>query len=255
MALKGIIFDFDGTLSPTHTRQYSWFQYWARENGKELVHEGQKLDTFDKFMDFYNKTIAVKKTQGVYDALGLPCDMNDKHHPVWIGYEKFKKDNFVGLYRGMADALAYFDSMGLRMSINTTNKIASIERELEHAGIKQMFESIITEETLADYHGAGNQEAIKKPSKISLSLALEEFGLSGDEVMHVGDTVNDLAASKRVMRLNPRRFEDIYVVGMTYGFESRELLEKGVETKEGVLHFDALADNAEGLVEIVRSLL
>ncbi|MFH1066205.1 MAG: HAD family hydrolase [Nanoarchaeota archaeon] len=253
MTLKGIIFDFDGTLSPTHTRQYLWFQEWGRQHNKELVHEGTKLDSFDKFIDFYNKTIAVSKTQGVYDALELPCDMNNDKHPVWVGYEKFKRENFVGLYRGMADALMYFRSLNLRMSINTTNKIASIERELQHAGVRGLFESIITEETLFDYHGAGNPEAIKKPSKISLSLALEELGLSGSEVVHVGDTVNDLAASKKVMRLNPRRFEDIYVVGMTYGFESREILEKGVEGKS--LHFDALADNAEGLVEIVRGLM
>lgn len=255
MALKGIIFDFDGTLSPTHTRQYRWFQYWAEQNGKELAFNGEKLDTFEKFMEFYNRTIAVKKTQGVYDDLGLPCDMNNDKHPVWVGYEKFKKENFVGLYKGMADALMYFKSLGLRMNINTTNKIASIERELQHAGVRELFESIITEETLFDYHGAGNPEAIKKPSKISLSLALEELGLPGEEVIHVGDTVNDLAASKKIMRFNPRRFEDIYVIGMTYGFETREMLEKGAETKEGVLHFDALADNVEDLVEIVRNLL
>ena len=199
--------------------------------------------------------MAEKGLKGVYGELGLPSDINGANSIGWQAYEKFKKENFVGLYRGMADALAYFGSLGLKMSINTANRIASIERELQHAGVRRLFESIITEEILADYHGAGNQDAIKKPSKISLSLALEELGLPGSEVVHVGDTVNDLAASKHVMRFNPRRFEDVYVVGMTYGFETREALEKGAGTKEGVLHFDALADNAEGLVDIVKRLL
>lgn len=255
MAIKGIIWDFDGTMSPTGTRQYLWFQQWAKDNGKTLVFEGNSLDTFAKFMSFYSSVINVKGPQGVYDALSLPCDMNDKAHPVWVGYEKFKKENPVQLYPGIADAVLLFQRGGLRQSINTTNKIASIEKELKQAGIISVFHSMITEETLADYHGAGNQEAIKKPSKISLSLALEEIGLFGDEVVHVGDTASDLAASKHVMRFNPRRFEDVYAVGMTYGFETREVLEKGAETKEGVLHFDALADNAEGLVEIVKGLL
>ncbi|MFA5888338.1 MAG: HAD hydrolase-like protein [Candidatus Nanoarchaeia archaeon] len=255
MALKGIIWDFDGTMSPTGTRQYLWFQQWAKDNGKTLVHEGNTLDTFGKFMGFYNSVIKANGPQGVYDALNLPCDMNDKAHPVWVGYEKFKKENPVQLYPGIADAVLLFQREGLRQSINTTNKIASIEKELKQAGIISVFHSMITEETLTDYHGAGNQEAIKKPSKISLSLALEEIGLYGNEVAHVGDTVNDLAASKRVMRFNPRRFEDIYAVGMTYGFETRDILEKGVETKEVKLHFDALADNAKDLVEIVKRLL
>ncbi|HII14703.1 MAG TPA: HAD family hydrolase [Nanoarchaeota archaeon] len=255
MALKGVIWDFDGTMSQTGMRQYLWFQQWAKDNGKTLVHEGNPLDTFSKFMGFYNTVIQANGPQGVYDALGLPCTMNDKSHPVWVGYERFKRENPVQLYPGIADAVRLFQRLGLKQGINTTNKIASIEKELVQAGILAVFDSVITEETLADYHGAGNQEAIKKPSKISLYLALEELGIAGDEAVHVGDTVNDLAASKRVMRLNPRRFVDIYVVGMTYGFEGREVLNKGVETPNGTLHFDALADNAEGLVEIVARLL
>ena len=98
-------------------------------------------------------------------------------------------------------------------------------------------------------------DAIKKPSSISLNLSLEMLGSSGARVLHIGDTLNDLHASHKVLRFNPLREENLVTVGACYGYEGREKLGAGVQTAEGAVKFDYLIDTPKELVGIVKELL
>jgi phosphoglycolate phosphatase-like HAD superfamily hydrolase len=207
--LDAIIFDYDGTIAPTLKRQYNWFHFWAGKNGKEISFK----EFSQEFMDFYNKHCAIEGgVQNVYDALQLPCDMKDKAHPVWPAYEEFKNLNPVMLYDGMAETIEAVWKMGqlsddsrrckrLRLCINTTNTWSSIFRELKSCNVLHYFDCFVTEEVLKEYMGAGNQDAIKKPSKISIALSTGLLGASVGTVLHIGDTVNDLIASQSVSLL------------------------------------------------------
>lgn len=202
----------------------------------------------------------------MYDQLGLPCVMSDKNHPVWPAYEKFNQTNPAGFYPGMKETIEEIWKVGvlttdpsrnrrLRLGINTTNSWSSIFRDLDKGGVLPYFDCFIAEEVLSRYHGADDADAIKKPSSISLNLSLEVLGSTGARVLHVGDTLNDLRASQKVLRLNPLREENIITVGACYGYEGRKSLEKGVETKKGVVKFDYLIDEPKELVGIVKELL
>ena len=263
--LQAVILDFDGTISPTNERQYNWFRSWAEQNGKELASGKGAFKSIDEFMTFYNEQIHEGGPQKVYDRLGLPCDMNDKGHPVWAAYEAFKNDNPSGFYEGMKEAIHDIWELGhlsedtgrnrrLRLAINTNNTWKSIRKELVRENVLQCFDAFVTEEVLSEYHGAGNPDAIKKPAKISLALTLGYVGSEAGSTLHVGDTLNDLRGSQKVRNLG---FDpaSLVTVGACYGYEGREKLAAGAEAPSGVVYFDHLIDDPRELVGIVKELL
>lgn len=263
--LQGITFDYDGTIGQTAERQFNWFNHWAKLNSKSL-----SFANMGAFFEFYNYQCAKKGgVQNVYDTLGLPCDMNDKQHPVWAAYTDFKKGSNVGLYPGMKQVIEDIWKAGhlssdskrtrrLRMAINTTNTWDSVYRDLQKEGVLHCFDSFVTSEVLSDYHGADGGNHITKPSKISLALVLGLIDSEGEFTMHVGDTLNDLAASHKVIRLNPSRPETLITVGAAWGYEGREKLEQGVKLNDktgATAHFNYIIDKPEQLFPIVKSYL
>ncbi|MDP2947901.1 MAG: HAD hydrolase-like protein [Nanoarchaeota archaeon] len=261
--LNGITFDYDGTIGQTFERQFNWFKHWAKTNEKKFPFN----KNVRKFRDFYNKHCTLESgVQNVYDALSLPCNMNDRGHPVWSAYEKFKAENPVSFYPGIKDAIIKIWEMGhlslspdknqrLRISINTTNTWGSIYHDLKRGNILHCFDCFVTDEVLRAYHGAGNPTAIHKPSRISLALTLGLINSSGDSVLHVGDSLSDLAASQKVFTLNPNRPETLITVGVAWGYEGREKLERGVKINDGTTaHFNYIIDKPKELVGIVERL-
>lgn len=261
--LQGLTFDYDGTIGQTSERQLKWLEYWAGINGKKI-----HFDNIGAFLEFYNKHCARKGgVQNVYDELDLPCDMNDKKHPVWPAYTQFKNDNPATLYPGIREAILTVWEMGhlsadymrnrrLRLAINTTNTWKSIAEELRREGLIQCFDSFVTEEVLREYHGAGNPGSITKPSKVSLALTLGLIDSIGEHTMHIGDTIGDLIASHKVMRLNPQRPETLITVGAAWGYEGREKLEQGYQLHDGgTIHFNYIINKPEELPGIVAKLI
>ena len=252
--LQAIMFDYDGTITPTLKRQEKWFKLYAAKHRKKWP-----FKDFPSFLDFYNEKCALEGgVQNVYDALGLPGDMSDRSHPVWHAYEKFNQNHPQALYPRMKETIKQIWQSGqltkdprrnrrLRMGINTTNSWGSIYNDLEKGGVMPYFNCFVTEEVLREYQGAGNPEPLKKPSKISLALMLGLMDSNGAYTLHVGDTRNDLRSSQKVIRLNPMHPETLITVGACYGYEGREILEQGVETPDGVVKFDYLIDDPREL--------
>jgi len=262
MSLQGVAIDYDGTIGKTSERQFNWFKHWAKLNQKEIP-----FDNVPDFLLFYNSECELDGgVQNVYDALGLPCDMKDRNHPVWKAYTEYKHGNDVPFYPGVKETILKIWEMGhltndpknnrrLRLAINTTNTWDSIYKELLKEGVLHCFDSFVTEEVLRDYQGAGNSNGIIKPSKISLALTLGLIDSVGESVLHIGDTLNDLAASYKVIRLNPSRPETLITVGAAWGYEGRKKLEQGVRVKyDGIIHFNYIIDRPEELVGIVEGL-
>lgn len=260
--LQAVIFDFDGTIAPTSYRQEKWFKFYSDVNRKEWP-----FKDFNKFLSFYNHHCSGPKgVQHVYDELGLPCDMKDKKHPVWPAYIEFNQSNPSELYSGMKETIEKIWEMGqltkdykknrrLKLGINTTNSWSSIYRDLAAADVLKYFDSFITEEILRQYQGVGDCEPLKKPSTVSLALMMGLLDCEGNSIMHIGDTLNDLRASQKVMRLNPMQPETLITVGACYGYEGRAKLEQGAETPEGAVKFNYLIDEPKELVKIVEERL
>jgi phosphoglycolate phosphatase-like HAD superfamily hydrolase len=265
--LEGIIFDNDGVISQTAPRQYAWFQHWAEANGKKLPHA-----SFDEFLTDYNDTLHAAEdvacgVQAFYDKLGLPCDMKDKQHAVWIAYDQYKSQNPVGLFPGMKEVIAEVHRLGslsaaavtvskrLRLAVNSTNSWQTISKELDKSGVLPYFDSQIGIEMLREIHGAGDGNALKKPSKISVAWSLYQLGTDGDRTMHVGDTRADLAASRYVLVPggDPSRRKNLIMVGAAWGYEGRKSLEEGTDLENGEhVHFDYIINKPEELIWLVK---
>lgn len=255
----GITWDYDGTIGMTFERQFNWFKHWSKINNKPFHFEEAR-----EFQHFYNHHINQGNFVNVYSALDLPCDYDAKPSKVWTHYEEFKEKNPVAFYPEMRDtlfqiyALTRLDSnivnnRAIRMSINTTNRWTSIYNDLKDHGVIQCFDSFVAKETLDLFHGNGDANSITKPSKISLYLTLENLNLEGDQVIHIGDSLSDLKASLDIRRPGTFKSESLKTIGVSWGYEGRKFLEKGVETPQGTVHFDYIVDKPEQLVEIVRT--
>lgn len=256
--LQALIFDADGTLLKSEERQFNWLRHWAKQNEKRFPFKDLK-----KFLKFYNDECAKDGgVQNVYDTLDLPCKMNDKHHKVWDAYHAFCDANPVELYPGIKQAISKIYKMGslsedpkrtrrLRMGINTTNTWKNVHPTLKKNKISDYFDFQLTKDFLADYDGAGNSNYITKPSKISIAIALALADAQGKSTIHVGDTVNDLAASQKVVRLNPIEPDKLKTIGVAWGYEGKERLEKGVDTESGTVYFDRIVDTPAQLVKAI----
>jgi phosphoglycolate phosphatase-like HAD superfamily hydrolase len=268
--LQAVIWDYDGTLAPTNERQFNWFEYWWNHSENAGRVKGKEFPYADlgTFMEMYNSQCHREGgVQNVYNLLGLSCDMGDKEHPVWAAYKNFLSEHPSKLYPGIKKTLKEIWEVGslnkyakrnkrLRLGINTTNVWASIYKDLVNNGVAQFFDSFISEEVLREYIGIGNPDSIKKPSKISLALALGLIDSEGEHTMHIGDTLNDLAASQKIIRLNPLHPETLITVGVSWGYEGRKNLEKGVEVlREGTVHFNHIVDKPSEIVELVKKYL
>lgn len=260
--LQAVIFDFDGTIAPSSFRQEKWFRHYSEQNHKEWP-----FKDFDEFLESYNHECSGPEgVQHFYNKLGLPCDMKDRNHKVWPAYEAYNQAHPLDLYDGMKETIEKIWEMGqltknpqinrrLRLGINTTNSWGSIYRDLVKADVVKYFDSRITEENLRQFSGIGNCEPLKKPATVSLALALGLIDSEADLTLHVGDTLNDLAASQKVMKLNPMNPKNLITVGACYGYEGRKKLEQGVEKEGNIIKFDYLIDEPSELVKIVENLL
>ncbi len=276
--LQAIIFDYDGTISKTMERQYKWFQYWwNHEINKEKV-KGRDFPykNFKSFMEMFNEKINhVDWVQNVYNFLGLSSDLKDLNHPVWVNYRNFCLEHPSNLYPGIKQAIKEIWEMGrlsknpdfntsLRLGINTNSSWEVVYNDLQKYNLLKYFDSFVTEETLHKFYGEGDFNAIRKPSNISLALAMGFLGSEGAFTLHVGDTLSDLIASKNIIRLNSGHPENLISVGVTWGYESavegkeraRSVLEGGIEVSgQKRIYFDYVIDNPLELVEIVKKYM
>jgi len=259
--LQALFFDHDGTLAPTLKRQETWFTYWAEKNNTRWP-----FSTFEEFADFYNSTVHEGTVQLVYDKLNLPCDMKDRAHPVWNAYETFNHEHPSQLYAGIKETIQTIWTLGalnnnplrnrrLRLGINTTNSWKSIKGDLEKGGILQYFDCAVTDEVLRRFQGLGIAEQLHKPSTISIALMLGLLDSEGEYTIHVGDTLNDLISSQKVVHLHPFRPQQVITIGACYGYQGRAVLEQGAVVGGESVKFNYLIDQPSGLVPIIETLL
>jgi len=264
--LDAIIFDVDGTLTNTAPRQEQWFKHWSEVNNITWP-----FSDFDEFLTVYNDTLARSENvldgvQTFYDSVGLPCNMKDRNHRVWPAYEAFQHDNPTGLYDGIKEAVSTIHELGsltkdssntrrIRLGIVTNNLWSSVYRELLKAQILPFFDVQVGAEMLDLYHGYSNGNSLKKPSKISLNIALDTLGARGQHTMHVCDTRYDLHASRNILRTNGNH-ENLITVGVAWGYEGKEKLSNGIESPSGERHrFDHIIDEPSELVPLVKTYL
>lgn len=261
--LDAIIFDYDGVIGDTQRRQYDWFKFWADFKNKPFPWD---RNSFEVLYNQWQSELGPEKT---YHKFGLPADMSNDKTEVWHEYRKFKKSYSVDTFKGMKSAmkdiwnssriqLSNDDDRVVRLAINTTNDAETIKPTLESFGMLNYFDHIIATEKLQAFAGPFvDISNIKKPSKISIALALMSLDAKGSKTIHVGDTIGDLKSSYDVFKYHPEDKEDLITIGVAWGYDGRSILEAGTEFSGRAerIHFDHIVDTPAELATIVKEYI
>ncbi|MFH0701004.1 MAG: HAD hydrolase-like protein [Candidatus Woesearchaeota archaeon] len=257
--IKGIIFDYDGTIAQTLERQERWLRHWAEVKDKKWP-----FFTYSEFQRFYNEQLREGGLEQIYRTLDLPFAW-DKSHEVWEAYDQFKAQDTILLYPGITEVIqeisglnlnpASSESTKLRIGLNSSNTWKSIGPELSRFDLTSYFDSIVTTEVLRQEIG-GDLSKLYKPSTASVALMLRKLGTRARETVHIGDTLVDLCASHQVRVNEQDQPENLITIGVSYGFESREILDQGVIIPSGErVYFDYVVDRPPEIVPTVRKLM
>jgi putative hydrolase of the HAD superfamily len=176
MAIRAVVFDFDGTLMDTETCAYDTICGIYSEHGQELPLEKWAVcigtvGGFDPFRDLEMKT-------------GRTLDLEELRSRYKTRHNENVKS--VTLRPGALDRLEEARRLGLKIGLASSSDRAWIEMHLERQGIRDYFEVIRSSDDVKRV----------KPDPELYRLAVEALGVSPREAIAVEDSMNGLRAAK-----------------------------------------------------------
>lgn len=207
--VKGVIFDFDGTL-------YGDAKLWTRLIAETLDSEYQVRITPRQALDkarsmisdgsFYNISgiaIALAKDQGVIgEDLRVRTKFLEKLDRIMD--DTGPDPSLVHLLENLQDAK-------IRMGIVTFQRLPRLKRRLDVWNFKQYFDSIVTPDDVPEF----------KPSPLPFTRAIGELGMDASESVVVGDEEVDMIGAKKA---------GSHAIGIPDGFFTKdELARAGAE--------------------------
>ena len=194
-ALKGAIFDWDGTLASIDDREFYCINEALREHG---------LGSIDQ--KFYVKHYYLRAYEvGTGPRMVLEAAMKEKNvvevEKVYDSYRKvFQRTvDKATLQTGALEVLRGLNSHGFRLGIATmrfTRRV--VDLELKNLGVSPLTDVLLTREDL----GFGRtleslEETVEKRTQL-VSRTLSKLGLEPREAFLVGDSWWDVRAGKRL---------------------------------------------------------
>lgn len=176
-SVRGIIFDIDGTLIDSNDAHAEAWRLGLKENGIEV--------------DF----ASVRKLIGMGGDQLLPViadidSESDLGREASKAKERIFKERFLGTLRPFPEArelVAELSGRGLKLAVASSAAKRELSEFLAIIGVEDYFEATTS---------ADDAESSKPEPDIVLA-ALRRLGLSGDEVIMIGDTPYDIEAAER----------------------------------------------------------
>lgn len=191
MAVKALLFDFDGTLLDTN----------------ELI-----IETFlhllnDKFPGQYSAQDCLKfigpSLKETFDE--LTPDESDEMVARYREWNAVHHDELVKGYDGVLETLQQLKEMGLRLAVVTTKNRAGITRGMRVLGAEGIFEYCITMDDVTHV----------KPHPEPIFLALEKLGVAKEEAIMIGDNSHDIEGGKNA---------GVRTAGVAWSFKGEDYL-------------------------------
>jgi pyrophosphatase PpaX len=170
--LSCIIFDIDGTLTQTNELIYAAFNHVT----EKYIH---KSFTPSEITAMFGppEEIAIQRLVGnerLDDAMKDFYAFYESHHP-----------SMAEAYKGIREILDFLKRQGIVLAVFTGKGKRSALITLEKLSIKNYFDLIVT----------GTDVVLHKPSAEGIRKVMQQFGLSTDDVLMVGDAVADVKAA------------------------------------------------------------
>ncbi|WP_391572684.1 HAD family hydrolase [Cohnella sp.] len=176
MALKAVVFDFDGTLMDTESSAYESINSIYADHGQELALETWAvcigtIGGFDPHADLQTRT-------------GKTLDKDELHKMYRTRH--VERLQSASLRLGVLDRLEEARSLGWKIGLASSSDLAWIEGHLRRQGIRDYFEVIRSSDDVKRV----------KPDPELYIRAVEALGIKPDEALAIEDSVNGLRAAK-----------------------------------------------------------
>ena len=213
--VKGVLFDFDGTLADSSEGIFHTALYSIRQLGITQEYDEEQLRRF----------VGPPLRDCFRVAFGLDPALIDDAVRIYRDEYQRKGYKMMRLYPGMRNLLIRLRGMGIMTGMATFKGEDLVKSCLDSLGILHLFDSV---------HGSDERESRTKGDIIR--MVLSDMSLAADEALMVGDTVNDQKGADDA---------GVPFLAVTYGFGFR----RG-EEMNGRMH----ADDTEGILRTVDDM-
>lgn len=169
--IKGILFDFDGTLINTNNLIVKSFKYTFKKHLNLDVEEKEIVRYFGE---------PLKTTLGRYGG------NLDSMLATYFSYNEENHDNLVESFNGVDEGLSAIKSLGLKTAIVTSKRKVIVEKGLNIIKINRYLDAMVTLEDTTEH----------KPNGAPCLKACELLGLKPQETIMVGDSYYDILCGK-----------------------------------------------------------
>jgi HAD superfamily hydrolase (TIGR01549 family) len=196
MAVKAVIFDFDGVIGDTRKAIFGIYREVCREMGKKFY------GSFPEFARNLNGNY-----RDFYVKLGIREDEIEKANEIYRKhFLRFEKE--MRPFGEIAGVLASLKRRGIRIGIASNTHEFIIRRLLKRFGFEKYVEVVV-----------GGKDINKlKPDPEQIILAMKKLGAKPGETAFVGDMEVDMLAG--------RAAKVAKVIAVTYGYHPKARLEK-----------------------------
>jgi HAD superfamily hydrolase (TIGR01509 family) len=177
MAIKALIFDFDGLILDTEVASYQVWQDIYRSYGLELtldkwVHViGTSFGVFDPFVDLQTKTgQAVDRQATMNFVIARMMKLMEGSQPL----------------PGVLQTIQTARQMGLRLAVASSSVGSWVHTHLQKQGLEHYFDVICTRDDVTRV----------KPDPALYLLAVERLGVRPEEAAALEDSLNGILAAK-----------------------------------------------------------
>ena len=171
--LRGVLFDWDGTLADSHGSLFA---------ANAVVMEAYGLP-FDE--DLYRRHYAVD-WRVMYARLGLPPDQLEDAARVWE--QAYDGIATTELFPGVRNAIERLDRLGLPLGVVTAGPSLIVRPQIERLGLDGLLRVRVY----------GDDTIEQKPDPAPLRLALARLGMEdgAERVAYLGDAPDDMRMAR-----------------------------------------------------------
>jgi HAD superfamily hydrolase (TIGR01509 family) len=175
VAIKALLFDFDGLLMDTETTLLESWQWEWRRHGLELDPAG--------FFADHGGDANEPRYAALAAAVGPAYDRGSSH----TLRQKHRAELNAALdpAPGIVEWLDRAAELGLRLAVSSSSGITHVGALLDRAGLRSRFELLAT----------GDEVTAHKPDPAVYRLALHRLGLPADEALAFEDTPHGVTAA------------------------------------------------------------
>ncbi|MGE7695693.1 pyrophosphatase PpaX [Lysinibacillus sp. NPDC094177] len=193
MAVKALLFDFDGTLLNTNDLIIQTFMHVLNERFPGQYSPKDCL----KFLGPSLKQTFSDITPGEEDAMMAKYrEYNELHH-----------DELVTQYPDVVSTLEQLKDMGIKLAIVSTKRNGMIDRGLSVLGASHLFDILIGTDDVKNV----------KPDPEPVLLALERLGVNKEDAIMIGDNSHDIEAGHNA---------GVRAAGVAWAFKGEEYLQQ-----------------------------